>query len=31
MDDFNIISFDEYVLFKDVIDNMFDNIYILDK
>lgn len=30
MDDFNIISFDEYVLFKDVIDNMFDNIYILD-
>ena len=30
MDDFNIISFDEYVFFKDILHNMFDEIYIID-
>lgn len=30
IDDFNIISFDEYIFFKDVLENMFDNIYIID-
>lgn len=30
IDDFNIISFDEYVFFKDTLHDMFDDIYIID-
>lgn len=30
VDDFNIISFDEYIFFKEILENMFGNIYIIE-